>query len=171
MLHWTCWSSASDSYLEEVVPFVLMWFELLDQLGNCMLSLFILLLNRWEGYAWNSVIHNVASGLPEALRLALCFPKWSCFFDKVDLVDSQCEFAWSTTRGWFPSILWALCIVHRVHNGEEYGMSACFNAKSSPVPDRYALLISILFRFRRDKRTWCHSTLSCIARLIRAFTG
>ena len=59
--------------------FVLMWFEHLDQLSNSMLSLFILLLNCWECYAWNSVVHNVASGFPEALCVALCFPRWSCF--------------------------------------------------------------------------------------------
>ena len=56
--------------------------KLLDQLGDCMLPLFILLLNCWERHAWDSTVHHVASSFPEALHLALCFPRWSCFLTR-----------------------------------------------------------------------------------------
>ena len=64
-------------------------------LENCRLSLFILLLNCWEGYAWNSVIHPVSRKLCASLcvfqdHLASCLGgSW----------NPHCEFALRTTRG------------------------------------------------------------------------
>ena len=73
---------------------VLTGFKLLDQLGDCRLSLLILLLNRWEGcLEFGSPPCCIRSLGSSAFRFA--FPKMILFLDHVNLVIHISNLLWA----------------------------------------------------------------------------